>query len=118
MGWGNLGLPRKHPKRRCTRYSVWRSSSRMGACHADTVSGCDGGSPASIASQRSLCDTHAVVLNSECVPCVLKASLEKKLRAANLQKRNAERSNELSAVMREVRLLRSLPARLQTLVAC
>lgn len=43
---------------------------------------------------------------------VLQASLEKKLRAANLQKRNAERSNELSAVMREVRLLRILPAQL------
>lgn len=45
----------------------------------------------------------------------LQASLEKKLRAANLQKRNAERSNELSAVMREVRLL---PFLLQPLDAC
>lgn len=33
---------------------------------------------------------------------ILQASLEKKLRAATLQKRNADRANELSAVMRQV----------------
>jgi hypothetical protein len=50
--------------------------------------------------------------------CVPQASLEKKLRAANLQKRNAERSNELSAVMREVRLLHILLAQLLMRNAC
>lgn len=42
------------------------------------------------------------VSNTTILPVVLQASLEKKLRAANLQKRNADRANELSAVMRQV----------------
>lgn len=32
----------------------------------------------------------------------MQASLEKKLKAANLQRRNADRANELAAVMRQV----------------
>ncbi len=64
------------------------------------------------------------LMRTRCSTCQLsvcsvpQASLEKKLRAANLQKRNAERSNELSAVMREVRLLHVLLAQLQWCEAC
>ena len=38
-------------------------------------------------------------------PCEAQASMEKKLKAANLGKRNADRANELTAVMRQVQPL-------------
>jgi hypothetical protein len=53
------------------------------------------------------CDSH---VSEGCV--LVQASLEKKLRAANLQKRNADRANELSAVMRQVHLALQLLAQL------